>query len=72
MFMIMYAQGAITYQLNSDSITWSHVFYKLEANRERLLVMDYSVSQTTLEQVIAIAMDSALPLCVYIGISQLC
>ena len=41
----------MTYQLPSGGLTWSSVFRQIEANKERLGIIDYSVSQTTLEQV---------------------
>ena len=44
-------QGSVTYQLPNDGVTWSSVFKQLENNRERLGIINYSVSQTTLEQV---------------------
>ena len=44
-------QGAVTYQLPSGAVSWSSLFRLLEQNKERLHIMDYSVSQTTLEQV---------------------
>ena len=44
-------QGAVTYQLPSAGVTWSTVFRQLEGNKERLGIVDYSVSQTTLDQV---------------------
>ena len=44
-------QGAVTYQLPSANTTWSTVFRQLENNKGRLNIIDYSVSQTTLEQV---------------------
>jgi len=50
-FISLFPQGAISYQLSGDSLSWSQVFRKLEENKDRLLIVDYSVSQTTLEQV---------------------
>ena len=44
-------QGTVTYQLPSAGVTWSTVFRQLEGNRRRLGIVDYSVSQTTLDQV---------------------
>jgi len=44
-------QGAVTYQIPSANTTWSTVFRQLENNKARLNITDYSVSQTTLEQV---------------------
>ena len=46
-----HTQGSVTYQLPSADMTWSSVFRQMEANKERLGIVDYSVSQTTLEQV---------------------
>ena len=43
--------GVVTYWLPSDEISWSKVFRLLEENKEDLGIIDYSVSQTTLEQV---------------------
>ena len=44
-------QGSVTYQLPSAGLSWSSVFRQLETNKDRLGIIDYSVSQTTLEQV---------------------
>ena len=41
----------MAYQILSEGVTWATVFREMESNRERLGVVDYSVSQTTLEQV---------------------
>ena len=41
----------MTYQLPSDIASWSAVFRELESNKTNLDIVDYSVSQTTLEQV---------------------
>ena len=41
----------MTYQLCNDNLRWATVFREMEHHRERLGVTDYSVSQTTLEQV---------------------
>ena len=46
-----FSQGAVTYQLPSADVSWSSLFRQLESNKERLGIIDYSVSQTTLEQV---------------------
>ncbi len=43
--------GAVTYLLPSDLVSWSLIFRLLEENKEELGIIDYSVSQTTLEQV---------------------
>ncbi|KAK3749276.1 hypothetical protein QZH41_016042, partial [Actinostola sp. cb2023] len=42
--------GMLTYQIINDNLTWSQIFGHLEKNRESLNIVDYSVSQTTLEQ----------------------
>lgn len=44
-------QGVVTYQLPGADMSWSSVFRQVENNKESLGVVDYSVSQTTLEQV---------------------
>ena len=44
-------QGMLTYQIVSQNMQWSHVFGVLENSKQRLGIVDYSVSQTTLEQV---------------------
>lgn len=43
--------GQIHYQINSEGITWAGVFGKMERAKDRFNIEDYSVSQTTLEQV---------------------
>ena len=45
------SQGAVTYQLSASAVSGASVFRQLEANKERLGIVDYSVSQTTLDQV---------------------
>jgi ATP-binding cassette subfamily A (ABC1) protein 3 len=53
-------QGEVTYQLCNEMLSWATVFREMERHRERLGVIDYSVSQTTLEQVfINFAKDQA-------------
>ena len=44
-------QGAVTYRLLSEGLTWSYMFRTIEENRASLGIVDYSVSQTTLDQV---------------------
>ena len=46
-------QGSMTYNITGADLTWSKLFLQLEQHKERLNVVDYSVSQTTLEQVTA-------------------
>ena len=41
----------MTYWLPSGGTSWSSVFRQMEENKEELNIVDYSVSQTTLEQV---------------------
>jgi len=43
--------GSVTYWLPSNEISWSCMFRLLEDYKDRLNITDYSVSQTTLEQV---------------------
>ncbi|XP_049868932.1 phospholipid-transporting ATPase ABCA3-like [Pectinophora gossypiella] len=43
--------GISTYYLNDDSLPWWRVFAVMQEARENLPIEDYSVSQTTLEQV---------------------
>ncbi|XP_030830907.1 ATP-binding cassette transporter subfamily A isoform X1 [Strongylocentrotus purpuratus] len=44
-------QQLVHYQVDSGTTNWSFIFGLLEENKERLGIVDYSVSQTTLEQV---------------------
>lgn len=44
-------QGILHYQINTEGLSWSYIFGQLEKNRTALNIVDYSVSQTTLEQV---------------------
>ncbi|XP_019857855.1 PREDICTED: ATP-binding cassette sub-family A member 3-like [Amphimedon queenslandica] len=44
-------QGSVTYQVPSEGITWSRIFSTVEHYKESLNIADYSVCQTTLEQV---------------------
>lgn len=43
--------GLVHYHLMSKGVSWASVFGLIERNRELLKIDDYSVSQTTLEQV---------------------
>ena len=43
-------QSSVTYQIGSG-VSWSHIFRCIEANKHRFGIVDYSVNQTTLEQV---------------------
>ena len=53
-------QGAVTYRLPTNAMSWSSVFRQLESNKERLGIVDYSVSQTTLEQVQATLLSNMM------------
>lgn len=45
-------QGLIHYQIMDTSLSWSHLFAKLESIKSSLdIVEDYSLSDTTLEQI---------------------
>ena len=44
-------QGSVMYHIPSSNLSWSSIFRQMESNKERLGIIDYSVSQTTLEQV---------------------
>ncbi|XP_072168711.1 phospholipid-transporting ATPase ABCA3-like [Diadema setosum] len=44
-------QQMVHYQVDSGTANWAYIFGTLEDNREQLGIVDYSVSQTTLEQV---------------------
>lgn len=46
----------MSYQLPPDVASWSVVFQQLEGNKAKLGIEDYSVSQTTLEQVLKVIM----------------
>ena len=41
----------MTYQIPAEGVTWSALFRTVEQNKEQFHIIDYSVSQTTLEQV---------------------
>jgi ATP-binding cassette subfamily A (ABC1) protein 3 len=44
-------QGCVTYQISSEGVTWSILFRTVEDNKEHFGIIDYSVSQPTLDQV---------------------
>lgn len=44
-------QNMVHYHISTEGLTWGEVFGKMERNKSRLSVEDYSVSQTSLEQV---------------------
>ncbi|XP_067040088.1 phospholipid-transporting ATPase ABCA3-like [Acropora muricata] len=43
--------GVLHFQIESDGLKWSYIFGMLERNKAALNIVDYSVSQTALEQV---------------------
>ena len=53
-FCFMYReeyQGILTFYIPLSSIKWSKIFGLMERNRDALNVEDYSISQTTLEEI---------------------
>ncbi|XP_061399279.1 phospholipid-transporting ATPase ABCA3-like [Musca vetustissima] len=44
-------QGILTFYIPLSSIKWSQIFGLIEKNRDRLKIEDYSISQTTLEEI---------------------
>ena len=61
-------QGLVHYQISQDDTTWAHAFGTIERNKDRLQVNDYSVSQTTLEQVfISFARSQGAPVHADVG-----
>ena len=44
-------QGYIHYQIKDGTLTWANLFGTLERAKKQYYIEDYSVSQTTLEQV---------------------
>ena len=50
-YCIIILKGSITYQIPAEGVTWSSLFKTVEENKENLRIIDYSVSQTTLDQV---------------------
>ena len=44
-------QGTVIYHVPFEGVSWSQLFWQWEENKQRLNIIDYSVSQTTLEQV---------------------
>ena len=64
-------QGQVTYHLPAAGFSWSLVFRALEGNKERLGIVDYSISQTTLEQV-CVYVCVCVCVCVYVWVTYLC
>ena len=55
-------QGQVHYQINQATTTWSQAFGMIENNKDKYNIKDYSVSQTTLEQVfISFAQSQSQP-----------
>ena len=50
-FFLLLFQGVLHFQVETEGLSWSYIFGQLERNRAALNIIDYSVSQTTLEQV---------------------
>ncbi len=44
-------QESVTYRISSTETSWSSLFGLIEDNKDILGIVDYSISQTTLEQV---------------------
>ena len=44
-------QGYVHYQIDSTNVSWAHVFKILEDNKTKYNIEDYSIGQTSLEQV---------------------
>ncbi|XP_037883728.1 phospholipid-transporting ATPase ABCA1 isoform X1 [Glossina fuscipes] len=44
-------QGILTFYIPLSSIKWSQIFGLMERNRDQLNIEDYSISQTTLEEI---------------------
>ena len=43
--------NSLNFQINNTSISWSQIFGVIEKSKESLKIEDYSVGQTTLEQI---------------------
>lgn len=58
-----YHQGLVHYHLPESGLTWARIFGLMESAKTKYQIEDYSVGQTTLEQVIrAMPHSFALPL----------
>ncbi|XP_065191428.1 phospholipid-transporting ATPase ABCA3-like [Sycon ciliatum] len=44
-------QGQLHYNINIPDLTWSTIFREIEGQRKKLSIVDYSVTQATLEEV---------------------
>lgn len=49
-FLKDYHEGLLNYQVETPNLTWSRIFGTIEEAKGKLDIEDYSVSQTTLEQ----------------------
>ena len=49
--LFSFFQGVLHFQVETEGLSWSYIFGHLERSRTALNIVDYSVSQTTLEQV---------------------
>ena len=49
--VVLHLQGSVTYRVPDNGTSWSSIFRLVEDNKECLGIVDYSVSQTTLDQV---------------------
>ena len=47
----LFSQSSVTYRIPAEGVTWSSLFRTVEEHKEELGIVDYSVSQTTLDQV---------------------
>ncbi|XP_021358402.1 ATP-binding cassette sub-family A member 3-like [Mizuhopecten yessoensis] len=54
-------QGSLHYHINNRELSWADIFELMEAAKNRFNIEDYSVSQTTLEQVFINFARSQLP-----------
>lgn len=57
--LCFFFKGVLHFQLETEGLSWSYIFGQLERNRAALNIVDYSVSQTTLEQVNALKLSIA-------------
>lgn len=49
-FLKDYHEGMLSYQVKTAGLSWSRIFGTIEEAKDKLDIEDYSVSQTTLEQ----------------------
>ena len=53
-----YHQGLVHYHLPESGLTWARIFGLMESAKTKYQIEDYSVGQTTLEQVISTIQSS--------------